>query len=88
MKFCIFDKKLIKMDLQTRKRKFIKEFLEIESEETLERLEVLLKKEKEISERKLDLMSKEELNSRIERSEIDFKNNRFKTSSDLLTKYQ
>ncbi|MBO2545836.1 hypothetical protein ACWBC2_16950 [Salegentibacter agarivorans] len=76
------------MDLQTRKRKFIKEFLEIESEETLERLEVLLKKEKEISERKLDLMSKEELNSRIERSEIDFKNNRFKTSSDLLTKYQ
>jgi len=88
LKFCIFDKKLIKMDLQTRKRKFIKEFLEIESEETLERLEVLLKKEKEISERKLDLMSKEELNSRIERSEIDFKNNRFKTSSDLLTKYQ
>ncbi|WP_339649163.1 hypothetical protein [uncultured Salegentibacter sp.] len=76
------------MDLQTRKRKFIKEFLEIESEETLERLEVLLKKEKEISERKLDLMSKEELNSRIERSEIDFKKNRFKTSSDLLTKYQ
>jgi len=76
------------MDLQTRKRKFIKEFLEIDSEESVERLEVLLKKEKEMSEREQDSMSKEELNSRIERSEMDFKNNRFKSSSDLMTKYQ
>ena len=74
------------MDLQTRKKQFIREFLEIESEEAIERLEKLLKKE--ILEQEFDSMSKEELNSRIECSEIDFKNNRFKTSSDLLAKYQ
>ena len=33
-------------------------------------------------------MSVEELNARIDRSEEDFKNNRFKTSADLLSKYK
>ncbi|NMH86702.1 hypothetical protein [Flavivirga algicola] len=34
------------MDLQTRKLEFIKEFLKIQSEDIIERLEKLLKKEK------------------------------------------
>lgn len=33
-------------------------------------------------------MSAEELNERIEKSESDFKNNRFKSTSDLLAKYE
>ena len=32
-------------------------------------------------------MSHDELNKRIDKSESDFKNNRFKTSSQLLTKF-
>ena len=74
------------MDLQTRKIEFVQEFLKIQSEEAIERLEKLLKKEKK--NKHSDSMSTEELNERIEKSESDFKNNRFKSTSDLLAKYE
>lgn len=74
------------MDLQTRKIEFIQEFLKIQSEEAIERLEKLLKKEKK--NKHSDSMSAEKLNERIEKSESDFKNNRFKSTSDLLAKYE
>lgn len=74
------------MDLQTRKIEFVQEFLKIQSEEAIERLEKLLKKEKKNT--LPDSMSLEELNERIEKSESDFKNNRFKSTSDLLAKYE
>lgn len=88
MKIHTFDKKSNKMDLQTRKIAFIQEFLKIQSEEAIERLEKLLKKEKKSSNQEFDSMSTEELNKRVEQSEIDFKNNRFKTTSELLAKYE
>lgn len=77
------------MDLQSRKIEFVQEFLKIQNEETISRLEKFLKKEKKSSDsNEYPSMTKEELNNRIERSELDFKNNKFKNSSELLAKYE
>ncbi len=71
------------MDIQTRKIKFVQAFLQLESEELISRLEELLK----VGKKEFKPMSIEELNSRIDRSEDDFKNNRFKTTERILAKY-
>lgn len=76
------------MDLQTRKIEFVQEFLKIQSEDAIERLEKLLKKEKKCSNQELDSMTEEKLNERIDQSEMDFKNNRYKTSTELLAKFK
>ncbi len=77
------------MDLQSRKIEFVQEFLEIQSEEIVSRLEKLLKKENKVSsERIFEPMTQDELNKRIDQSESDFQNNRFKSSSELLAKYE
>lgn len=76
------------MDLQSRKIEFIQEFLKIQSEEAISKLEKLLKKEKKSLDKTQYPMTKKELNQRIDRSEDDFKNNRYKTSTELLSKYQ
>lgn len=77
------------MDLQSRKIEFVQEFLKLQSEETVARLEKLLRKEKNSSTAKdFVAMTKEELNNRIDQSESDFKNNRFKRTKDLLFKYE
>ncbi|MGY5353657.1 hypothetical protein [Wenyingzhuangia sp. IMCC45467] len=73
------------MDIQGRKLEFIQEFLKIQKEDVLTRFENLLKKEKAVE---LKPFSVEELNNRIDQSESDFNNNRFKTSSQILAKYQ
>lgn len=73
------------MDLQSRKIEFVQEFLKIQSEEAISKLEKLLRKEKKTPGMS---MTKEQLNKRIEQSESDFKNNRFKSSSDLLEKFE
>jgi arsenate reductase-like glutaredoxin family protein len=77
------------MNLETRKLEFVQEFLKLQSEEVISKLERLLKSE-EISsiEYKSEPMSKEELNSRIDQSESDFDKGRFKSSSELLSKYK
>ncbi|KEO73810.1 hypothetical protein [Anditalea andensis] len=76
------------MDLQTRKIEFVQEFLKLQDEEAVARLEKLLEKEKKTDNMKqVKPMTKEELNQRIDQSESDFKNNRFKTTSELLSKY-
>ena len=80
--------KSMKMDLQSRKLEFIKEFLKVQSEEVVERLENLLKREQFESIVETDSMNEEELNKRIAQSENDFNNNRFKTSHELLVKYK
>lgn len=74
------------MTLETRKIKFVQEFLELQSEEIISKFEEILKKEKKESHK--NGMTKEELNDRIEKSESDFKNNRFKKTSELVTKYK
>ena len=76
------------MDLQTRKIEFVQEFLKLQDEEAVARLEKLLEKEKKPDNvKEIKPMSKEELNQRIDQSESDFENNRFKTTSELLSKY-
>lgn len=73
------------MDIQARKTAFIQEFLKIQSEEVIAHLENFLKLERELV---VKSMTEKELNNRIDKSEADFENNRFKSNSDLLTKYQ
>lgn len=73
------------MDIQARKTAFIQEFLKIQSEEVIAHLENFLKLERELV---VKPMTEKELNNRIDKSEADFENNRFKSNSDLLTKYQ
>jgi len=77
------------MDLQSRKIEFIQDFLKLQSEETISRLEKLLKKEnKNVIGKEFKSMTKKELNIRIDQSESDFKNNRYKKTSQLLSKYE
>jgi hypothetical protein len=76
------------MDLQSRKIEFVQTFLKIKSEEAISKLENLLKKEVNSS-LKIEnkSMNKEELNLRIDQSESDFKNNLYKSSEELLSKF-
>ena len=77
------------MNLEARKLEFVKEFLKLQSEEAISRLENILRKEKNTSdERIFEPMTQDELNKRIDKSESDFRNNRFKSSSELLAKYE
>ncbi len=74
------------MDLQTRKLEFIQEFLKIQKEETLDLLEKVLRKER--FDDQVDAMPAEELSQRIEKSELDFEEGHYKSTSDLLSKYE
>ena len=77
------------MNLEARKKEFIQEFLKLQSEESISRLEKILRKEKNASnERVFEPMAQDELNTRIDKSESDFSNNRFKSSSEILAKYE
>ncbi|MAC96781.1 MAG: hypothetical protein CMC96_14920 [Flavobacteriales bacterium] len=77
------------MDLEARKIEFVKEFLKLQSEEVVSELEKILSKEKNASkERLIQPMTQDELNERIDKSESDFRNNRFKNSSELAAKYK
>lgn len=73
------------MDLQTRKIEFVQEFLKLQSEELVSQFENLLKSKMQ---KNTKPMSVAELNSRIDQSENDFKNGKFKTSEELLSKYE
>lgn len=76
------------MDIQSRKLEFIQDFLKLQSEEVIAQFEKLLKKAKNIDEEnKLEKLTIEELNERISKSEDDFENKKFKTTSELLSKY-
>ncbi len=76
------------MNLETRKLSFIQEILRIQSEKTISRLETILRKEKNTSDKQIfEPMTQNELDNRIDKSESDFRNNRFKSSSKLLAKY-
>ena len=73
------------MDLQTRKISFVQEFLSIESEEVISRLEKYLKKEKiTIKEMAFRPMTLEEFESRIKQSMEDSKNGRVIEANQLL----
>jgi hypothetical protein len=75
------------MDLQSRKIKFIQEFLKIQSEELVSRLENFLRSENnsELND-KFEPMTKDEFNRRIDKSMEDSKNGRLIKASDLKAK--
>ncbi len=76
------------MNLEARKIEFVQEFLKLQSEEVIAKLEKLLKKEQKTNADQLShSITKEELNKRMDKAESDFMNNRFKSSSELLAKY-
>jgi len=77
------------MDLQSRKIEFIQEFLKVQSEEIISQLEKILRKDNnETVEQLLEPMTQDELNKRIDQSELDFHNGQFKSNSELLAKYE
>ena len=77
------------MNLEARKIEFVQEFLKLQNEEAVSRLEKILRKEKIASEERIfEPMTQEDLNTRIDQSESDFRNNRFKNSSELFAKYK
>ncbi len=76
------------MNLEARKIEFVQEFLKLQSEEAVSRLEKILKNEKKASDQPVfEPMTQKELNERIDQSESDFRNNQFKNSTELLAKY-
>jgi hypothetical protein len=78
------------MDLETRKIEFVQAFLKLQSEELISQLENLLKTKTnyEIGEdADFKPMTVNEFNERIDQSENDFANGDFKSTSDLLKKY-
>jgi len=73
------------MNLEAGKTEFVQEFLKLQSEDAILRLEMVLRKElKASTEPKFSPLTQEELNRRIDQSESDFRNNRFKRSVELL----
>lgn len=77
------------MSLEARKIEFVKEFLLLQDELTITRLEKILGIVKDDSiENDLPVFTKEEMNARIDRAEADFSSGKFKDSRDLLSKYE
>lgn len=77
------------MDLQTRKISFIKEFLKVQNEEVVIRMEKALKREKKnIKGANIRPMSMNEFNNRIDQSMEDSKNDRLIENNDLNTEIQ
>lgn len=72
------------MDLQSRKLEIIQEFLKIQSEDLLIKIEELLKLEKaRVREEDLEPMSLEEFNSRIGQSVENSKNNKLLEANEF-----
>lgn len=76
------------MDIQSRKIDFIQEFLKIQNEELISRLEKLMRSDKTKEKTVFKPMSVEELNSRIDKSMVDSKNNRLTSSNDLVAEIE
>ncbi|WP_298508373.1 hypothetical protein [uncultured Kordia sp.] len=75
------------MSLEARKIKFVQDFLNLQNEDVVSRLEKVLAYETS-DKRVLTTMTQEEFHKRIDQSEKDFENGRFKTSAELLVKYE
>jgi len=72
------------MDLHLKKIHFVQEFLRLNNAEIIDKLEILLKKEKKkLFERELQPMTLNQLNSLVENAENDVKNNRVKNAHQL-----
>ncbi|WP_114752445.1 hypothetical protein [Pleomorphovibrio marinus] len=77
------------MNIETRKIKFVQEFLKLQDERSISKLESLLHREKNEADKiNLSPYSKDGLNNRIDKSEKDFQIGEFKTSQQLIAKFQ
>lgn len=77
------------MDLQTRKLELIREFLKIQSEDVISRLEKILVKENfRSSQEKFKPFEIDEFNSRIDQSMEDSKNGRLIESKEFKAKIE
>jgi hypothetical protein len=76
----------MKVTLETRKINLIQNFLALDNNETIAKVEVLLHQEKaRLYEESISKkMTHEELNEILDKAEDDFKNGRFITSDELL----
>lgn len=72
------------MDLQSRKIEFVQEFLKLQNEEAISRLEKVLRKEK----KDIQPMSVEQFNKRIDKSMQDSKKGRLTKSNDLIAEIE
>jgi hypothetical protein len=73
------------MNLEAGKTEFVQEFLKLQSEDAILRLEMIFRKELKASTEPLfSPLTQEELNRRIDQSESDFCTNRFKRSVELM----
>jgi len=73
------------MDLEARKIEFIQDFLKLQSEEAIARLEKVLKKEKKLTKkREVQPMSVEQFNKRIDKSMQDSKEGKLTEVNDLM----
>ncbi|TXE12516.1 hypothetical protein [Algoriphagus aquimarinus] len=75
------------MDIASRKIEFVQKFLKLEDSDSLSKLEILLKEETSVDNMPKRL-TKEDLNKRIDQSESDFEKGKFKTTKELLVKFQ
>ncbi|MBZ9730029.1 hypothetical protein LB467_10060 [Salegentibacter sp. JZCK2] len=74
------------MDLQTRKKEFVDEFLKIQNEKVIARFEKLLRREKESFNEDIESMSQEQLDAGIEKSLEDSRNDRVIEAKELKRK--
>jgi hypothetical protein len=77
------------MNLESRKIEFVQEFLKFQSEEVVSYFEQLLyslKKSKDLHD--VHPITEEEFRNRISQAELDFKNGRYKSSQELLAKFE
>lgn len=77
------------MDLQSRKIKFVLEFLKLQNEEAVSRLEKALKTEKKTTgKRKVRPMTVEQFNKRIDKSLEDSKSGKLTEDRDLMAEIE
>lgn len=75
------------MDIQTRKIEFIQEFLKLQNEELISRLENLLRASMSKND-DFKQMTIDELSSRVDQSMSDSRNNRLTNSDDLIAEIE
>src|SRR5690606_25919002 len=76
------------MDIQTRKIEFVQEFLKLQNEELIARLEKLLHSNKSHKTKDVKPITLAELNARIDKSIVDSDNNRVTTSDNLIAEIE
>ncbi len=77
------------MELEARKIEFIQEFLKLQSEEAISRLEKVLRKEKEMNRIKdLEPMTFDHFNKRIDKSMKDSREGKLTEANDLMSEVE